>query len=94
MDSTTYAEICCELKRAEEFAWKAIMGKQGDAELAHEFVRRALELARKAADAPACQGPECADAVPYKGTGRPQRYCSRRCRDRARYQEQRQRTAT
>lgn len=57
----------------------------------HKLIAHALRLAEAMRAGEPCAGPECAYAVAYSGRGRPARYCSKRCRDRAAYRAAKQR---
>jgi hypothetical protein len=92
MSNPGYEEIRGALQRAECTAWDAI-GKGGQtADEVHACVSEALKLVESLLfPAGGCAGPDCSNAVPDKGIGRPALYCSARCRDRAKYRARKQR---
>ncbi|GAU69917.1 Syd protein [Streptomyces sp. NBRC 110611] len=88
----SYALIRGAIQHAEELAWSAIASGHPTAEELHGAMREALEFVDAILfPAEGCEGPDCSNPLQYKGVGRPARYCSARCKDRAAYRAKRQR---
>ncbi|MEW2528837.1 hypothetical protein [Streptomyces sp. NPDC047071] len=92
MDTPDYAGLLAMLRSAESHAWDAVLTLDREkATQAHDHVRAALTAIEALGAGQPCAGPQCGATLAYAGTGRPARYCSRRCRDRAAYRARRQR---
>ncbi|MFI7357335.1 CGNR zinc finger domain-containing protein [Streptomyces avidinii] len=90
----SYKGIRGALQRAEAAAWDGVIADHPTAQEIHNAVREALTLVDAVLfPEGGCAGPGCTDPVPDKGIGRPARYCSPRCKDRAAYRARKERAA-
>ncbi|MFI6108642.1 CGNR zinc finger domain-containing protein [Streptomyces sp. NPDC051310] len=89
---SAFEDIRYALEIARALAWDALGSGHPTAEEVHKYVSDALETVNaKLFRVARCAGPDCLETVPDKGFGRPARYCSPRCKDRAAYARKRQR---
>ncbi|MFC7922216.1 CGNR zinc finger domain-containing protein [Streptomyces cinereoruber] len=89
-----YAVIRGAVQQAREAAWLALDSNHPAAGKAYESISEALALVDAVLfPVGGCAGPECTNPVPDKGIGRPARYCSPRCKDRAAYRARKERAA-
>lgn len=91
MDSTRFAGLLSTLREAEAVAWESVNGRDDRTLRLHALIAGSLRAAEALRAGEPCAGPECGHTVEYGGLGRPARYCSKRCRDRAAYRAARQR---
>lgn len=91
MDTPRFAALLAKLRAAEAAAWDQMRGTDERTVELHALIAGALRAAEALRAGEACAGPECGLSVEYSGVGRPARYCSKRCRDRAAYRAARQR---
>lgn len=91
MDTPKFAALLAKLRAAEAAAWEQVGGADERTVKLHALIAEALRAAEELRAGEPCAGPECGLSVEYSGVGRPARYCSKRCRDRAAYRAARQR---
>ncbi|GGS84054.1 hypothetical protein GCM10010222_27010 [Streptomyces tanashiensis] len=91
MDTPRFAALLDMLREAEAVAWESVHGSDERTLRLHKLTADALRAAERLRAGEPCAGPECGRTVAYSGVGRPARYCSKRCRDRAAYRAARQR---
>lgn len=91
MDTPRFTGLLSTLQEAEATAWESVRGGDERTQRLHRLVANALGVAESLCAGEPCAGPECGRTVEYGGVGRPARYCSKRCRDRAAYRAARQR---
>lgn len=84
-------DLMATLREAETVAWEAVWGDRDAADKAHRLIIAALQLVEAAQHGQRCEASSCENVVEYSGVGRPARFCSRSCRDRAAYVARRQR---